>query len=496
MRRFAAYGPSIVVLAAAALALIAGPRAFHNFQAAHTAVVVKVAQQELDADTILERLNQATRRIAEAVEPSVVYIESTGPAVELQRGSGWVYDGSGHVVTNSHVVRGAAKITVQLFDGRVREAEFVGADPSTDIAVLRVGADQFSPLPMRRATGEAVFLGDMVYAFGSPFGFKFSMSEGIVSGLGRDTSSGGLYTNYIQTDAAINPGNSGGPLVDIRGRVIGMNTAIITDTENMEGRQNVGVSGGLGFAIPLETIESVVAQIVSKRVVLKGYLGVSLDQLNVEEAERNGFRGAGVLVQTVQEGLPAERAGLRAFDVITAVNGSLTPSLPVLRSLIGNREPGEEITLTVWRKGQSGAPGEAMDIKTRLAAARTEPEFNRRGRVVGYTLTVVEPSGDVSRFESLVESVERSLGAFGIRGVENNPMGLRITDVAEGSTADRAGFREGQIIVTVADRPTQDQAAFYDVLGQARMAASTEPIRVRVHDPARGMAELPHTFGG
>lgn len=382
MRRFVLLGPSLLVLFTVALTLIAGPGAIRQMHAAQTAAQVTLAQQRLDSDNLLERINQATRDIADAVEPSVVFIQAVAEtqrgAYYPSQGSGWIYDNDGHIVTNNHVVANAESIRTQFSDGRVRMAELVGVDHSTDIAVLRVddGADLL--FPARRATGEAMHQGDSVFAFGSPFGYKFSMSQGIVSGLGRHAVAGGgfnRYTNFIQTDAAVNPGNSGGPLVDVNGRVIGMNTAIITDENRAESgaRTTTGVSGGIGFAIPLQTIESVVDQLIKDGEVRKGYLGVGLmsSRGNRSVLRDLGFDGQGVVISNVQEGTPAERAGLRARDVITHIDGAPTPDISVLRSVIGHRPPGDEVTLRIWRSG------EVIERTVQLMAA----EVNRAGQL-------------------------------------------------------------------------------------------------------------------
>jgi len=485
MRRFSTYGPSLLVLVTAATVLMIGPQAIRSMQAAHRISVMQVAQQELDQDNILELLNRATRRIAEAVEPSVVYIESRGGG--FSRGSGWVYDSDGHIVTNAHVIRNVAEsggaIRVQFFDGRMRTAEVIGRDVSTDIAVLKIDADPATLAPMRRASNQAVHQGERVFAFGSPFGLKFSMSEGIVSGLGRDANGLmiGAYTNYIQTDAAINPGNSGGPLVDITGRVIGMNAAIITDSANVDPRvaQNTGVSGGISFAIPLDTIESVVEQLIDRRIVLKGYLGVTLEaDMDRRAAERRGFHGDGVLVSDVQENLPAAQAGLERFDIITEINGVKTPSLTVLRSLIGNRPPGEVITLSVWRDG------ETLDIDVALAAARFDP--------VTRQLVIVGGHGDPDRFATLVEAVNNALDVFGIEELTATPNneGVMITDVISGSEAARYGFVEGVRIVGVNGLPVPDTGALYDALGRTSLLARPQPIPVTVLDTRGRQREL------
>ena len=476
MRRFSTYGPSLLVLVTAASVLLVGPKAIRSMQASHRIAVMQVAQQELDQDNILELLNRATRRIAEAVEPSVVYIESRSGG-GFSRGSGWVFDADGHIVTNAHVIKNAADtggaIRVQFFDGRMRTAEIVGRDASTDIAVLRVDVDRDTLAPIRRATSVPIFQGERVFAFGSPFGLKFSMSDGIVSGLGREAGGImlGAYTNYIQTDAAINPGNSGGPLVDIKGRVIGMNAAIITspDNNNPQTQQNTGVSGGISFAIPLDTIESVVEQLIDRKIVLKGYLGVTLEaDMDRRAAERRGFTGDGVLVSNVQPNLPAARAGLKAYDIITEINGQKTPSLPVLRSLIGNRPPGQIIRLTVWRDGQT------EDLDVALAAARFDPKAR--------TLVVVGGDGDAKKFETLVTAIDAAFEDFGIEELQNDARGVLIKAVDQRSEAQRYGFTEGVRIIGVNGERVSDQGALYDLLGRSTMLSRPQPIPVTVLD--------------
>jgi len=327
MRRFQSYGPSIVVAIAATLTLLFGPSAVQTLQAARTSALVTLAQDRLDQDDLLERINQSIRDLAQAVEPSVVYVDvlvrSPRGAMGNSNGSGWVFDANGHIITNAHVIDGAERITVQFYDGRVRRANLVGMDRSTDVAVLKVDQDDSLLFPARRATAQPVFQGDKVFSIG--------------------------YTNYIQTDAAINPGNSGGPLVDVNGKVIGMNTAIITDRGRGGFDPNTGVSGGISFAIPLDTIESVASQLMGAGYVLKGFLGVSLAELNPVNAEAAGFNeGGGVVIENVSPGTPADEAGLNANDIVIEVNGRRSPRVHVMQSLIGNRQPGEQITLTVW----------------------------------------------------------------------------------------------------------------------------------------------------
>jgi len=384
MRRFVSIGPGLVVLVAVLVVVIVAPGAIRRIDVARIAATVMMAQGRLDESSLLEQANQSTRDIADAVLPSVVHIRAvTNNGLTRQSnswGAGWVLDESGHVVTNAHVVEGATRVRVELYDGRVRDAEIVGSDEHTDIAVLQVEADGM--VPMRRATGQAVHVGDKVFAFGSPFGIKFSMSEGIVSGLGRSDdrirgSSG--YTNYIQTDAAINPGNSGGPLVDVNGRLVGMNTAIANSTN---GQLTQGQSAGVGFAIPLESIEAISAQLVSNSQILRGYLGISLafgNEFNREMARARfgvDFDGSGVLVDRIPDDQPAQQAGMKAGDVIVEVDGVPTPTGDVLRSIVSIRHPGQVVPVTIWRDGEY----KTLDVQ--LGAAYHYLSRDANGRAV------------------------------------------------------------------------------------------------------------------
>ncbi len=363
MRKFIAFGPALVVLVTALVTLVAAPAAVRLVGYAGTDAQIQLATQTLEKDNILKQIDRAVRSIADAVEPSVVHVGVEEAVVDqfgrgrraAATGSGWVYDRLGHVVTNAHVVKNATRITVQFSDGRAADAEVVGKDTDTDIAVLKVSTSE-GLFPVSRASGLELHQGDRVYAFGSPFGFKFSMSEGIVSGLGRDPqqilSSSGGYTNFIQTDAAVNPGNSGGPLVNVEGKLVGMNVAIATAPS----RQGEGQNSGISFAIPLSTLERVVEQIVSGGVVTRGYMGIGRpgdDEMNQRALSLLGFHGRGVAVTRVEDNSPASRAGMQVNDVITKIDGEVIGNVPVLRSSIANKAPGESAKVEVWRDGKT-----------------------------------------------------------------------------------------------------------------------------------------------
>lgn len=435
MRRFVSFGPALVVLMTLALILAAGPTAVHRINAAQTSANIILAQQTLDQDDILERLNAAVRNVSTSVQPSVVHIDvgpipfGRGVRLATSTGTGWVYDNAGHIVTNLHVVRGAQSVTIQLNNGRILQSQeihgqpFIG-DPFTDIAVIKVEPVD-GLFPMRRATGVQPQQGDRVYAFGSPFGFKFSMSEGIISGLGRDPMTArefGGFTNFIQTDAAVNPGNSGGPLVDIRGRIIGMNVAIATGRDSQGTTE--GQSAGISFAIPLGTIESVVEQLIRRGRISRGFLGVQWDQESVifdERAGRTGIR----IAQLTSDG-PARYSGLRAGDLITEIQGQAVANLEAMRSLITIFQPGEQVTIRAFRNGE---PVE-----------------------VDVTLGEFPP-------ERLAESA--GFGAFlryGIRLHDERPV---IIGVFPQTAAVDAGIRRGQVVVAVEGEPVRTSAEIY-----------------------------------
>ncbi len=351
MRRFIAFGPAIIVLLAAVITLFAAPAAVRQVQIARVSAQVTLASNLLDTSNLLDQINSEVRAVAQATLPGVAHIK-VGSGRGSSTGAGWFYDHEGHIITNAHVVAGNAKIRVEFADGRVRTAQRVGKDRMTDIAVIRVDPDpDVFPLPLE--TNHPIALGDRVFAFGSPFEISFSMSEGIVSGLGRSAASmlgrQGGYTNFIQTDAAMNPGNSGGPLVDVNGRVVGMNTAIANASTGNDFTS--GQSAGIGFAIPIETVQTVAEQLIDRETILRGYIGVMLQEMpNRENNEKEfGFIGSGVIISLVRDGEPAHRAGLQVGDIIVEIDNRQTPTGSVLRSVVSVLKPGAEYQLNFWR---------------------------------------------------------------------------------------------------------------------------------------------------
>ena len=287
---------------------------------------------------------------------SVVEITATagdssafGGSRQRSQGSGFVYDRQGNIVTNQHVVEGSGSITVTFWDGATFEARLVGTDTSTDLAVIKVDASASSLEPLRLADSTKARVGDAVVAVGSPFGLEGTVTTGIVSALQRQMTAPNNFaiTNSIQTDAAINHGNSGGPLLDVRGRVLGVNTQIENDS---------GGSDGVGFAIPSNTVRSIAAQLIDSGEVLHAYLGITM------VAVPNG-----VAVTEVRSGTPADHAGLRAAtrtktvngreipaggDVIVAFDGVDITGAAQLQSAVDAKRPDDTVSVTIVRGGK------------------------------------------------------------------------------------------------------------------------------------------------
>jgi S1-C subfamily serine protease len=295
--------------------------------------------------------------VAEAVTPSVVRIDVPGgvpgaggpgggqPAL----GSGVIYRSDGYVITNNHVIGDAEEVMVRLASGDVLDAEVVGTDPLNDLAVVRVDRDGLPAINVR-GEDDNLLVGETVIAIGSPFGLDASVTTGIISGLNRDLQvpdDEGLVNSIpavIQTDAAINPGNSGGALVDGEGRLVGINTAILSRT---------GGNQGVGFAVPGEQAVTSAEQIIDQGFVRHPLLGISGIDVSPEVAEEFGLDASqGAVVDAVQEGTGAEEAGVRPGDIITAVDGETLATMAELVAEVRSRAPGDEVELTLVRDGE------------------------------------------------------------------------------------------------------------------------------------------------
>ena len=259
-------------------------------------------------------------------------------------GSGVIFDArKGYIVTNAHVVENATEITVTLQDGRDLKAEVLGSDQPSDVAVLKVAGENLAQMPL--GDSSRLEVGDFVVAIGNPFGLQHTVTSGIVSGLSRTGINPDGYEDFIQTDASINPGNSGGALVNLRGELIGINTEILSRS---------GSNIGIGFAIPVNMARSVMEQLIKYGTVRRGQLGVSMYTVTPDIAHSLGLASAvGGLVARVVQGSPAEKAGVRVGDVITAVNGQPIKSNGDLRNAIGLLRVGDRVEIGLVRDGKS-----------------------------------------------------------------------------------------------------------------------------------------------
>ncbi len=305
------------------------------------AAVARKVSRVLDAEG---PMGGAFTRVAAALRPCTVSIQGTGSQGD-STGTGVILDTDGHVLTNLHVVEGLEAAVVSLSSGDRYRASLVGADEATDLAVLKIPASDVL-LPIRFHEDDSLLVGQQVLAIGNAFGFGWSVSQGIISSLHRSGFSGRGYTDYIQTDAAINPGNSGGPLVDTRGRCIGINSVIVSKT---------GGSAGIGFALPAADARFVADQLIRTGRVERGFLGVrgrALATFSREDRRSMGATGArGIVVTYVRAGSPAETV-LRRGDVILEMDGVEVESYDTLRARVARSEPGSEVAFRVLRSGE------------------------------------------------------------------------------------------------------------------------------------------------
>jgi serine protease Do len=355
--------------------------------------------------------------------------EERPPQRMLGQGSGFIVTPDGYILTNNHVVGEADKVTVQLEDGREFTAKVIGADPRSDVAVIKIDADRLPVLPL--GDSDALAVGDWVLAVGNPFGLSHTITAGIVSAKGRSSVGIADYENFIQTDAAINPGNSGGPLVDLDGKAVGMNTAIFSRS---------GGYMGIGFAIPINMVVSIRDQLIEHGSVTRGYLGVTIQDLTPELARGFGMEGQkGALVAAVSEGSPAEKAGLKRGDVIVEFAGKPVTDIGDFRNRVAMMAPGTREKITVVRLGkrQSLEVGIGKLPEEKEGGGKEPPAAAELG------LTV----------QPLTPELAQQLGYVGESGVV-------VSRVAPGSVAAEAGIRPGTLIQEVNRTPVKDPNEF------------------------------------
>jgi serine protease Do len=314
-----------------------------NFQDGFAAVVARVrpAVVSIAASRALAPMWGAPGPTADE-KPTNEFLAGPDPAGRVvARGSGVIVSSDGYVLTNHHVVAGSDRVLVTLADRRELPARLVGSDPHTDIAVLKIEGDKLSPAPLGDST--KVRVGQFCLAMGNPFGVGQTVTMGIIGAVSRGRMGITDYEDFLQTDAAINPGNSGGPLVDVEGRVIGVNTAILTT--------GGGGNEGVGFAVPSDLARAVMDQLVRGGRVVRGWLGVGVEDVSPAQAEARGGSLEGALVSDVTPGSPAAKAGLQRGDIIVALDGEPIPDGRALRLRIAEKPPNSTVRLDVIRGG-------------------------------------------------------------------------------------------------------------------------------------------------
>jgi serine protease Do len=349
-----------------------------------------------------------------------------GPQRQNGLGSGFIIDRNGTILTNYHVVDGAQKISVTLSDGKSYDAKVIGKDQKTDIAVIKIDAGHDLPA-VTMGDSDRLEVGEWVMAIGNPFGLDHTVTSGIVSAKGRQIGAG-PYDNFIQTDASINPGNSGGPLLNLRGEVVGINTAIFSQS---------GGNIGIGFAIPTNSIKEVLPQLRDKGKVVRGYLGTTVQKITPEIADSLGIKDRhGALVAEVMKGSPAERAGIKTGDVIVEFNNKEIKDSSDLPAMVARVAPGTSVPLKVLRDGK--------DISLPIAVGEMkENEVVASGGEGGLGLTV----------QPVTPEIAENLGI-------NRTDGVVITNVTPGGAADEAGLREGDLITQVNRNPVKNLADY------------------------------------
>jgi len=427
-------------------------------------------------------LSDAFISIAESVTPAVVSISAEHPgrrgaaadgqvpeelrrlfpqfrgpednAPAESRGSGFVISPEGYIITNNHVVQGSTKIDVVLQDNRHMHARMIGADPLTDIAVIKVDAGRLPSVRMGSSEGSRI--GEWVLAIGNPLDLGTTVTSGIISAKGRalpilQQSSGSRWAieDFIQTDAPINPGNSGGPLVNLRGEVVGVNSAIASPT---------GFYSGYGFAVPIDLARRIADDLVRYGRVRRPALGVSITEVTPEDAEVYKLdRITGVVAQDFQENSPARRAGLQQGDVILTVEGKPIQHVGQFQRIVASFHPGDQVTLDVIRYGQ----------RRQMRVQLSEAPASEGGEQVA-SAPAAPPAADATGSKLGVAVAPLTADIARQLGYAPNAGGIVVTDVQPYGPAGRVGIRRGTRVLAVDGQPVNDVAAFRQAMARKR----------------------------
>jgi serine protease Do len=405
------------------------------------------AQEQLPGARLADELSQAFEKVAENITPSVVtisteskpkkvkpgkkdplreffgdeFFDKMAPVPQRGLGTGVVVDEQGHILTNNHVIGDSSEVTVRLSSERTVKAKVVGTDPRTDLAVVKLKVKEQLPKPAKLGDSEKLKIGEWVVAAGASFGLDNTITAGIVSAKGRALSGGAQYEDFIQTDAAINPGNSGGPLVNLRGEVVGINTAIVSKS---------GGYMGIGFAIPINMAKQVLDSLISNGKVTRGWLGVGIQNLNEDLAKSFDYTETeGALVGHVDPKGPAKKAGLQQGDIIVQLGKDKIKNVNQLRNLVASIKPGTSVDLIVVRGGKRDTRSVAIG---ELPSQPTEAETEADGSVEDLGLSVEE-------FDKSSQRKPRT----------DRAQGLVITQVDPQGVAARADLQPGDIIVSI-----------------------------------------------
>ncbi|MGC8768352.1 Do family serine endopeptidase [Calditerrivibrio sp.] len=345
-------------------------------------------------------------------------------------GSGFIISNDGYIVTNNHVIEKADEINVKLYNGKEYKAKKVGRDPLTDLALLKIDVENGDLKPLKLGDSDSLEIGEWVIAIGNPFGLESSYTAGIISAKGRDLGEG-PYDNFLQTDASINPGNSGGPLVNLKGEVIGINTAIIASGQ------------GLGFAVPVNTLKNILPQL-KKGIVKRGLLGVqNLQELSPEMIkELNLNVDHGVIINGVIQGEPADLAGIKVGDIITSIDGKPIKTPKDVINYIGNQLPGKIVNIEILRVSVDGKiEKRTFNVKLSERKDLTQEDIESQPIVV----------------TSLTDDEKRNLKL---------DYGVKVADIKPGTNIYRAGVRKGEIILSVNNQLVNNEDEFYSIYGK------------------------------
>jgi serine protease Do len=453
-------------------------------------VIAKAAEPLPPISPEVDRLSAAFREAAKRVKPAVVAVTTSqtvtapaspfgdsgddflrrffgqepggrqsgkGPTRKFQRqglGSGIIVDPDGYILTNNHVVEEAQEISVHLADGREFKAKVVGADPPTDIAVIKIKADN---LPVAQlGDSEKAEVGDWVIAIGAPFNLEATVTAGIISATGRSNVGIAEYEQFLQTDAAINPGNSGGPLINMRGQVIGVNTAIASRS---------GGNAGVGFAVPSNLAREVMKRIRETGHVTRGWLGVGIQRLTPELADSMKLKvDQGALISQVMAGGPAEKAGIKAGDVILEFAGKPVKTPSELQNTVAWAAPGTKADLLILRGGKRQTLRVTVEKRPQQPESPAEAEPGAPANFKDLGIEVGNITADATR-------------QFGYKPGQ----GALITDVEAGGLGATAGLRPGMLILQIAGQKVGGVAEFREAVGKADLAKGI-PMLVRAGD--------------